>query len=156
MDRALHSVLSGPNKPIHRADLSHPSQVACLEVHLCGVTTLPPRVGKVADMDSARNLLSNVPENLAEELAETLQAGAGLRIERIISLGHASPAGFWYDQDENEWVLLVSGAARLRFEGEEPMELKPGSYVHIPAHRRHRVEWTDPRQPSIWLAIHYQ
>lgn len=79
----------------------------------------------------------------------------GVRIERIVSEGHSSPEGFWYDQETHEWVLLLSGAAKLQFEGEEPIGLKPGSYLHIPAHRRHRVEWTDPTQPTVWLAIHY-
>ena len=78
----------------------------------------------------------------------------GIRIERIVSLGHASPEGFWYDQEEGEWVLLLKGAARLRFEGGEPIELQPGSFVNIPAHRRHRVEWTDPGGPTVWLAVH--
>ncbi len=53
-------------------------------------------------------------------------------------------------------MLLVKGAAPLMFEGEEPIDLRPGSFVNIPAHRRHRVEWTDPDQPTIWLAIHYE
>ncbi len=63
--------------------------------------------------------------------------------------------GFWYDQETHEWVLLVEGVARLMFEGEEPIDLRPGPFVNIPAHRRHWVEWTDPTQPTIWLAIHY-
>ena len=86
--------------------------------------------------------------------AVVIHAAKDLRIERIVSRGHASPDGFWYDQESSEWVLLVAGAARLRFEGEEPLHLKPGDYVHIPAHRRHRVEWTDPDAATIWLAIH--
>ena len=106
-------------------------------------------------MITAPNLLAHLPAALPQEFVELLLAAPDLRIERIISRGHASPAGFWYDQDSNEWVLLVSGAARLRFEGEEPVEMAPGSYVNIPAHRRHRVEWTHPEQLTIWLAIHY-
>ena len=101
-------------------------------------------------------LLSDLPAALPEELFQTLLSAPGLRVERIVSRGHASPEGFWYDQPEHEWVLLVSGAARLRFEGEEPLDLTPGSYVNIPARRRHRVEWTDPREHTVWLAIHYR
>src|SRR3954471_11775676 len=101
------------------------------------------------------NILHGVPAELPEELVETLLAAPAFRVERIVSRGHASPEGFWYDQPEHEWVLLVSGAARLRFEGEKPLDLTPGAYVNIPAHCRHRVEWTDPHVPTVWLAIHY-
>ena len=80
----------------------------------------------------------------------------GLRIERIISFGQASPPGFWYDQTHAEWVVVLTGAAHLRFDDEAALRsLSPGDYVEIAAHRRHRVEWTDPTQPTIWLAIHY-
>ncbi|MEO6810639.1 MAG: cupin domain-containing protein, partial [Isosphaeraceae bacterium] len=71
------------------------------------------------------------------------------------SMGQSSPDGFWYDQRGHEWVLLLAGSARLRLEGEEPIDLTPGMFVDIQAHRRHRVEWTDPERPTIWLAIHY-
>jgi cupin 2 domain-containing protein len=102
------------------------------------------------------NIFDNLPPtNAAEEAFQTLLQTPGVRIERIVSQRHRSPDGFWYDQDTNEWVLVLRGAARLRFEGEEPVELQPGAYVHIPAHRRHRVDWTDPAQPTVWLAIHY-
>ena len=102
------------------------------------------------------NLFADIPGELPNELIQTLLASNALRIERIVSLGHASPPGFWYDQDTNEWVLLIQGAARLRFGGEsELVELKPGAFLNIPAHRRHRVEWTHPNEPTIWLAIHY-
>ncbi len=80
----------------------------------------------------------------------------GLRIERIVSFGQASPPGFWYDQTHAEWVVVLTGAAHLRFDDEgAPRSLGPGDYVEIAPHRRHRVEWTDPTQPTIWLAIHY-
>ena|SRR5688572_4136229 len=101
------------------------------------------------------NLFSDVPAELPEESVQTLLTTPNVRIERIVSHGHASPEGFWYDQDQHEWVLLVSGVARLRFDGEAPVEMTAGSYIHIPAHKRHRVEWTDPHQATIWLAIHY-
>ena len=106
-------------------------------------------------MRTPPNLFADLPAHLPEELVETLLTAAGFRVERIVSRGHASPPGFWYNQDTAEWVLLVSGAARLRFEGEEPLEMTAGSFVDIPARRRHRVEWTDPGRPTVWLAIHY-
>jgi cupin 2 domain-containing protein len=107
-------------------------------------------------MAGLTNLFAEIPADLPEELIQTLLSTSNVRIERIVSLGHASPEGFWYDQETHEWVLLVKGAARLMFEGKEPIDLRPGSFVNIPAHQRHRVEWTDPTQPTIWLAIHYE
>lgn len=80
----------------------------------------------------------------------------GLRIERIVSTGQCSPPGFWYDQPDGEWVLLIQGSARLLFADEpEARTLNPGDFIDIAAHRRHRVDWTAPGQPTIWLAIHY-
>lgn len=90
------------------------------------------------------------------ERAEELIRTESLRVERIVSHGHASPPGFWYDQKEREWVMLLSGRARLRFEGDgATIDLKPGDWVNIPAHAKHRVEWTQPGADSIWLAIFY-
>jgi cupin 2 domain-containing protein len=106
-------------------------------------------------MAAVQNLFYGIPTDLPDELIEALHEASGLRIERIVSLGHASPEGFWYDQPTGEWVLLLSGAARLLVEGHEPLELRPGSFLDIPPHTRHRVEWTDPARPTIWLAIHY-
>jgi cupin 2 domain-containing protein len=102
-----------------------------------------------------RNLLANLPADLAAERFETLIHSSAVRIERIVSQGHASPEGFWYDQDEAEWLLVLSGAARLTFENQRPIELGPGDSLDIPAHRRHRVEWTDPTQLTVWLAVFY-
>jgi cupin 2 domain-containing protein len=107
-------------------------------------------------MMTPANLLAQVPQHLPDECCSTLLETAGVRIERIVSQGHASPDGFWYDQDRHEWVVLLQGAARLRFEGEDRLlEMKPGDYINIPAHRRHRVEWTTSAEPTVWLAIHY-
>lgn len=100
------------------------------------------------------NLLRDLPDARAGEVTDALLTAPGLRIERIVSHGQASPPGFWYDQTQAEWVLLLKGAARLRF-ADEPNEhmLGPGDWLHIAAHRRHRVEWTDPAQPTIWVAV---
>ena len=102
------------------------------------------------------NLFADLPAQLPEELFEVLAQSGGVRLERIISLGHATPPGRWYDQDTNEWVVLLRGAAGVRFEDErEPRVLGPGDWLDIPAHRRHRVDWTAPGEPTIWLALHY-
>ena len=100
------------------------------------------------------NLFAALPPPGSEEAFETLLDSAALRIERIVSHGHASPGGFWYDQDRHEWVVLLRGAARLRFE-DEVLGMQPGGFVNIPAHRKHRVEWTTPDEPTIWLAVRY-
>ncbi len=102
------------------------------------------------------NLFAGLPARSEQEAFSEILARPGLRIERIVSFGQASPAGFWYDQPDGEWVLVLAGAARLRFEDEHASRnLVPGDHVDIPAHRRHRVEWTDPAQPTVWLAVHY-
>ncbi len=101
------------------------------------------------------NLFVHLPPNLPDELVQVLTAAPGVRIERIVSHGHASPSDFWYDQDETEWVMVVRGAARLRFE-DGAVEMRPGDFVNIPAHRKHRVEWTTPDEPTVWLAVFYR
>ena len=101
------------------------------------------------------NLFVDIPSQLPKEVFTTLISAANVRIERIVSHGHASPEVFWYDQDEYEWVIVLKGAARLRFE-DSILEMKPGDFVNIPAHKRHRVEWTTPDEPTIWLAIFYR
>jgi cupin 2 domain-containing protein len=103
------------------------------------------------------NLLASLPERLDAEQIIALVATETVRIERIVSTGQASPPGFWYDQDRAEWVLLLAGSAGLLFEGEgEPRVLRSGDYLLIPAHRRHRVVWTDAAQPTVWLAVHFR
>lgn len=106
-------------------------------------------------MIELRNLFAAIPETLPEELIETLAGTGTVRLERIVSHGHASPEGFWYDQPQREWVLLLRGAARLQIEGQPVIEMRPGDSLDIPAHARHRVEWTTPHEPTIWLAVHY-
>ena len=103
------------------------------------------------------NLLFPLPDATAAECLDTLLSRPGLRIERIVSLGQACPPGFWYDQTEGEFVLLLAGAARLRFADEpEPRSLGPGDWIDIAPHRRHRVEWTDPATATVWLAVFYR
>lgn len=114
------------------------------------------------------------PEKPAETTAEEVQVLAedrGVRIERIVSRGHASPPDFWYDQAEHEWVMVLAGRARLEVvedeagsaapggRGAEPIriiEMAPGDHLFLPAHRRHRVAWTDPGQETVWLAVFYR
>jgi cupin 2 domain-containing protein len=104
----------------------------------------------------AGNLFAALPRHLDAEQTIPLVTSDNLRIERIVSTGQASPPGFWYDQPWAEWVLVLAGSAGLVFEGEtEPRVLRPGDYLVIPAHRRHRVAWSDTEQPTVWLAVHY-
>lgn len=102
------------------------------------------------------NLFKEIPSDLPEELSQILVEHGGVTIERIVSRGHASEPGFWYDQERNEWVMLLQGRARLRFEeGDRLLEMGPGSHVTIAAHERHRVEWTSDDEDAIWLAVFY-
>ena len=104
-----------------------------------------------------------VPDNLfaatspvADEVTDLLVRHEGVRVERIVSRGHRSPVGFWYDQDEHEWVAVLRGQARLLFEGPRgEVTLGPGDHVVIAPHERHRVEWTDPEAETVWLAVFY-
>lgn len=106
---------------------------------------------------SVYNLLAELPRDLPEEVVDVLCRGRDCRVERIVSHGHVSPPGFWYDQGEAEWVLVLRGAARLRLEDPaEVIELGPGDSFDIAAHRRHRVEWTTPAEPTVWLAVFYE
>jgi len=103
-----------------------------------------------------QNIFSNIPSHLPDELVETLVTSDHVRIERIVSHGHASLDGFWYDQDQPEFVILLKGAARLRFEdNDDPVAMSPGDFIDIPAHRKHRIEWTTPDEPTVWLAVYY-
>jgi cupin 2 domain-containing protein len=104
--------------------------------------------------ESTGSVFADLPRHLPEELVQTLLSAPSVRIERIVSQGHASPEGFWYDQDQHEWVLVLRGAAKLQFE-DGMMDMKAGDFVNIPAHKRHRVEWTAADEPTIWLAVHY-
>ncbi|MEO5606766.1 MAG: phosphoribosylaminoimidazole carboxylase [Polaromonas sp.] len=102
------------------------------------------------------HLFHAIPASLPAEISDCLLQSASVRIERIVSKGQHSPPGFWYDQSEHEWVLLVKGQATLRFEQDDKIiHLTPGIYVNIAAHERHRVEWTAVDEETVWLAVFY-
>lgn len=100
------------------------------------------------------NLFEGVPESVPEELIQELVTGRHVRVERIVSTGHRSPEGDWYDQEEREWVVLLKGRAELRFDDEAELRVMlPGDFVDIAPHRRHRVESTSRDEPTVWLAV---
>lgn len=102
------------------------------------------------------NLFGNIPSALQEELIQVLAESGNVRIEQIVSDGHITEPGTWYDQEWDEWVLLVSGGATLLFEGNAaPFVLQPGDHLLIPAHCRHRVERTDSGRKTVWVAVHF-
>ena len=107
-------------------------------------------------MNDIQNIFSSIPDDIPQELFQDILTTDKFRIERIVSKGQSSPEGFWYDQDENEWLILLRGSAGLLFEGNEnTIELKPGDYINIPANRKHRVEWTDRTTETVWIAVMY-
>lgn len=106
------------------------------------------------DNHTAGHLFSPPSNTGDQEFFEELLRGQGYRVERICSRGHASPPGFWYDQDHTEWVILLQGRAGLQFAGEEERVLLPGDYLLIRPHAKHRVNWTAPGEVTVWLAIH--
>jgi len=102
------------------------------------------------------NLFADIPAELRQELMQKISCGKSFRVERIVSKGHCSEKEFWYDQEEDELIFLLSGQATLQFEHNKSLlSLKSGDYLHIPAHCRHRVDWTLPDQESVWLAIFF-
>jgi cupin 2 domain-containing protein len=106
-------------------------------------------------MNPTRNIFDDLPASSMEEDISILFERPGAMIERIVSTGQASPPGFWYDQDWTEWVVLLAGAARLRFEDEaEDRVFAPGDHALIAPRRRHRIEWTQSEPPTLWLAVH--
>jgi cupin 2 domain-containing protein len=102
------------------------------------------------------NLRLGIPHVLPDELFTTLAAGTNVRVERIVSRGHRSDEGFWFDQDEHEFVMVVSGHARVEVEQQGELDLRAGDYLVLPAHVKHRVTWTEPQQDTVWLAVYYQ
>src|SRR5262245_29483366 len=107
-------------------------------------------------MNAIQNLLTSIPSLVTDEQVETLVENPHVRIERIISHGQASPEGFWYDQPRSEWVMVLKGEARLQLDNQQPIDLKPGDAILIPAHARHRVDWTTEAEPTIWLAVYFE
>jgi len=104
-----------------------------------------------------RNLFDDLPDRLPGERVDVIVDAPGVRIERIVSTGQMTPPGEWYDQDADEWVVVLRGRARVRLEGEpDARDLYPGDHLLLRAHVRHRVEWTDDSGPTVWLAVHHR
>ncbi len=101
------------------------------------------------------NIFAALPVKQRKEIFDVLLQNSNIRIERIISQGHTSPASGWYDQEDNEWVLVLEGAGTILFEDGREVKMRKGDYLHIPAHAKHKVSWTDPDRQTIWLAVHY-
>ncbi|WP_020585590.1 cupin domain-containing protein [Desulfobacter curvatus] len=101
------------------------------------------------------NLFENIPDNLPAEHFTDLVKRENIRIERIVSLGHTSPESGWYNQDENEWVVVLEGSGTILFENGIERVLNKGDYLNIPAHTKHKVTRTDPKNLTIWLAVFY-
>jgi cupin 2 domain-containing protein len=101
------------------------------------------------------NLFTNLPTSVPEELIEVLAENKHVCIERIVSTGHASPEGFWYDQCEHEWVVVLKGEAKLMFDDGESLQMRPGDHILIPAYKKQRVEWTTPEEPTVRLAVFF-
>jgi cupin 2 domain-containing protein len=102
------------------------------------------------------NIFEKIPVDLHSEVFESLVEANGVRIERIISRGHASPESGWYDQSRDEWIMVLRGKAVIAFEDKPSITLREGDYTTIKVHEKHRVEWTDPGVETIWLAVHYE
>ncbi|MGA2061558.1 MAG: cupin domain-containing protein [Thermoguttaceae bacterium] len=106
---------------------------------------------------NVKNIFDGIPSELGKELFTTIHTAKKFRLERIVSHGQCSPQGFWYDQNENEWLIVLEGNASIQFDGDpESVELHPGSYLNIPAHVKHRLARTSQTQQTVWLAIHYE
>jgi cupin 2 domain-containing protein len=114
---------------------------------------LPSRSENVGER--LQNIFDELPQQLPKELVQILLQAADIRIERIVSQGHASPTTFWYEQPESEWVIVLRGAARLQFD-DGLLDMRPGDFVNIPAFKKHRVDWTTPDAPTIWLGVRYR
>jgi len=102
-----------------------------------------------------KNIFDVIPDNLEAEIFEQLVDSKKVKIERIVSKGHKSPEFGWYDQGDNEWVIVLKGEATLSFEDKTSAHLREGDFINIPAHTKHKVDWTTPERETIWLAVHY-
>ncbi len=103
----------------------------------------------------AKNIFNSIPENFDDEIIEQLVQNKKVNIESIVSKGHVSPSVGWYDQEKDEWVIVLKGSAIVAFEGGEEIKLEAGDYINILAHSKHKVNWTDPDIATVWLAVHY-
>ena len=101
------------------------------------------------------NVFESIPEHFDDEIVDCLLENKQLKIERIVSKGHTSPPSGWYDQEQDEWVIVLKGGAIIAFEDGVEVTLAAGDSLSIAAHFRHRVKWTDPEQETVWLAVHY-
>ena len=103
----------------------------------------------------SENIFDNVPDVVPEEIFSLLLKDKNVRIERIVSQGQRTPAGEWYDQMQNEWVIVLQGEAVIEYENMAQHTLKVGDYLFIPANTRHRVSWTTATEKTVWLAVHW-
>jgi len=106
-------------------------------------------------LDRGGNIFAGIPAQIPEELEHVLHSGGPVTVKRIVSKGQSSPPSGWYDQDDNEWVLVLKGEGLLAFEHEADIRLREGDYCFIPAHKKHRVKWTPGDRETVWLAIHF-
>lgn len=102
-----------------------------------------------------RNLFEDIPTNKTTELVDVLARGDAVRVERIVSTGQSSPPGFWYEQEQSEWVAVISGRAELEFANGTMRKMLPGDHVLIPAMQKHRVASTSADESTVWLAVFF-
>jgi cupin 2 domain-containing protein len=122
---------------------------------LAGCASTPDKTGSGDAMTATHNIFANIPPEKTEEFFQDILKSGSFRLERIVSHGERSPEGFWYDQEENEWVLLLAGSAEISFADGRRVSLLPGDHLLLPKHVRHRVERTDMMQNTVWLALHF-
>lgn len=101
------------------------------------------------------NIFNSIPDEVDEEIFTTFIEKGNLKIERILSKGHISPNDGWYDQDQEEWVIVLQGSATIEYENGESTKLDRGDFLNIPARTKHKVAWTNPNVITVWLAVHY-
>ena len=101
------------------------------------------------------NIFAAIPDNLDDEVVDIIVQNEKTKIERIISRGQTSPATGWFDQEKDEWVLVLKGEAIISFDNGKAINLKAGDHINISAHTKHKVKWTDPETETVWLAVHY-
>ena len=101
------------------------------------------------------NIFESIPVDLDEEVVDLIAQNENAKIERIISRGQTSPVSGWYDQEKDEWVIVLTGEAIISFENGKEVNLKAGDHINISAHTKHKVKWTDPKTETVWLAVHY-